>query len=646
MNLFAAITLAIGVLQLSLGLVVLGVMRAPGWRGVWPFAVIALSAGLFSLVNVAYILPEVSDATIVAGMRINYLVAAIHCAGWVIYAHADQAGTLVSVRPAVRSAAALALILGLFFALTGAHLVDGEFITPVAVVGTARYRLGRVNAAGMAYGGFCLLLLAFALRGFAQRVRREGRPLMAYLVGFAIFFACAADEVLVMMEVLRFYSLADIGFLAIIVPVAGDIFRRFVEDARRLRELSDRLTGEVAERTHERDQAQVALLEAERHAALGRLAAGVGHEINNPLTYLWLNLETLERWLPGASPTSEVREALSSVQEATDRIGRVVEGLRTATRSTTGNRRLLEPMTLCESALRVARPQLRHVATVSTQFDEAPNIDGDEAKLVQVLVNLLNNAAHALEQSGVSHEARILVRTGTTSNGDAIIAVSDNGPGIPPEHLARVTEPYFTTRASSGGTGLGLFLSREMIEQHGGTLAIQSSALRGTTVRLVLPPAAVQAAKPVEAAPSGESGTAPAPAIGERTILLVDDEPRVVEVFSRALAELGIVQTVTNGLEAMHVIDAGLDPDAIVCDLMMPGLTGIELRERLLTTHPHLVPRMLFITGGAVTDDARGFVDRSDVRVAFKPMSGKELRAAVRESIADSVLLSTVHSGY
>nr|MCU0633790.1 HAMP domain-containing histidine kinase [Gemmatimonadaceae bacterium] len=473
MNLFAAATLAIAVLQLSLGLVLLGVMRAPEWRGVWPFAAIALSAGVFSLVNVTYIAPGFSDAAIVAGMRVNYLVAAVHCSAWLVYALADASGRLSSLTTPTRLAIGVTLALGVLFAVTGWHLVPGEFIDPIVPSGDVRYRLGRANLAGMAFGGWCLVILTVALWRFMRRIREEGKPVAGFAIGVGVFFLCAIDEVLVSSEVIRFYSLADIGFLAIIVPVTGDILQRFVADARRLRELSERLSGEVAERTVERDRAQVALVEAERHASLGRLAAGVGHEINNPLTYLTLNLETVEQWLPTGNPPAEVREAAASVREASERIGRVVEGLRTATRASSGGHRRLDPMILCESALRVARPQLRHIAHVSTRFEEVPEVLGDEAKLVQVLVNLLTNAAHALSRPDRLAEAHIAVRTGTTANGDALIAVTDNGPGIPPDDLSRVTEPYFTTRPDAGGTGLGLFLAREMVEQHGGTLAIE-----------------------------------------------------------------------------------------------------------------------------------------------------------------------------
>nr|MCU0649113.1 ATP-binding protein [Gemmatimonadaceae bacterium] len=635
-------TLSIAVLQCSLGLVLLGVMRAPEWRGVWPFAVIALSAGVFSLVNVVYIAPGFSDAAIVAGMRVNFLVAAVHCAAWLTYAFVDTEGRLASLPRVVRVAVAASVAAGLCFALTGWHLVPGEFVNPIVPSGEFRYRLGRITTAGKAFGGWCLIVLAVSLWQFMRRMREQGKPVRGFAFGVAIFFISALDEVLVASEVIRFYSLADIGFLAIIVPVTGDILRRFVEDARRLRELSARLSGEVAERTVERDRAQTALVEAERHAALGRLAAGVGHEINNPLTYLALNLDTLEQWLPAGTPPDDVRDAVASVREASDRIRRVVEGLRTATRASSGELRRLDSMILCESALRVARPQLRHVAHVSTKFGDVPPVLGDEAKLVQVLVNLLTNAAQALGRDGSATDAHIMVRTGTTANGDALIAVFDNGPGIPPDDLARVTEPYFTTRPTTGGTGLGLFLAREMVEQHGGTLAIESTVGRGTTVRIVLPPAAA-----AEESPAPATGAAPQEANTREhaeaasVILLVDDEPRVLDAFTRALRDEGRVIAVSTGTDAVAAIRQGAMPDVMVCDLMMPGMSGIELWQLLSAMGHPVASRTLFVTGGAVTDDARAFVDREDVRVLFKPVTAKEMREAVRGMLREAVSSAT-----
>jgi signal transduction histidine kinase/ActR/RegA family two-component response regulator len=627
MNLLVGITLAIAVLQLSLGLVLLGMVRAPEWRGVWPFSMIALSAGAFSLINVTFLTPGVSDGGIEIAVRLNFVVAAVHLAAWLVYAYTNDAGEIANIPAGVRRAIIGTLALGVLLGVTGWHFVPGA-VQSVPMPGTAHeYRFLKFTVIGHLFGGWCLVVLALALWRFLQRLRREGKPVVGFAIGIGVFFACAVDEVLVLIGVIRFYSLADVGFLAVVVPVAGDIMRRFVNDARRLSDLTARLTGEVAERTSERDRAHGALVESERHAALGRLAAGVGHEINNPLTYLSLNLETIEQWASAGHAPADVREAVIAVRDGSHRISRVVEGLRTATRATAGRRAMLDPMTLCESALRVAGPQLRHVGQVQRQFDDVPYVLGDEAKLVQVLVNLLTNAANALSDAPLGRERRITVSTGTTPDGHATLAVTDTGVGIAEEDIARVTEPYFTTRAEAGGTGLGLFLARETVESHGGVLTIRSTQGVGTTMQLVLPPM-TDAEAPSAARPSvpGTGSAVAAPAVAPvPLVLLVDDEPSVLRAFARALRDIAQVVSVRDGQAALQIINDGASPAAIVCDLMMPVMDGIALHGVLVAREHPVVSRMLFVTGGAVTEPARAFVARSDVRVLYKPLSAKEL---------------------
>jgi signal transduction histidine kinase/ActR/RegA family two-component response regulator len=633
MNLFVVATFAIAALQLAFGLVLLSVLRAPGWRGVWPFAAVAISAGVFSVINIAFSAPVVGDTAIVWWMRCNVVIAAINTASWVTFSFADEEGRLRSLPAVARAAMVLTILAGVALAATGAHLVPGQFVDHMGSDSPGRYRLGESSTIGVAFGGWCLTVISISLWAYVRRARREGRAIAGFTIGLVVFCLCAINEMLVLTGVVRFYSLGDIGSLAIIIPVTRGILERFVDDARRLRAMSDRLSGEVEERTQERDQAQAALLEAERHAALGRIAAGVGHEINNPLTYLSLNLETVEQWAVSAPIPNDVGQAMHSVRDASTRIARVVEGLRLAGRVSSGHRVRLDPVMLCENALRVAAPQLRHSAEIVRQLDPAPMVDGDEAKLVQVLVNLLTNAAIALADHPPAQGGRIHVRTSTTANGDALIAVTDNGPGIKADDLDRVTEPYFTTRASSGGTGLGLFLAREMVEQHHGLLAIDSADGRGTTVRVVLPPARAAAnGRPVgaEQRESHALTVAPRTDTSPGSILIVDDEPQVLHALSRALTAEAAVVSAGTGRDALELIDRGLDPAVIVCDLMMPGMSGIELRDALRARGKASAERIVFVTGGAVTDEAREFVERGDVTVLFKPLTTAELRDAVR----------------
>jgi CheY-like chemotaxis protein len=253
---------------------------------------------------------------------------------------------------------------------------------------------------------------------------------------------------------------------------------------------------------------------------------------------------------------------------------------------------------------------------------------------VQAVVNLLTNAAQAMDGR---RDGRIVVRTGPGTDGGATLAVRDNGPGIPAELLARVSEPYFTTRARSGGLGLGLFVTRGIIDAHGGRLEFDSTPGGGTTAVVTLPAVAAPAASrdavggerlPQAAGPLFELVDSPG------RILLVDDEPIVVRMLSAALGRFWDVTTAASAREGLDLIDRHVF-DAVVCDLMMPGMSGIEMADAVAQGHPRLRERMLFLTGGAVGSAAEAFLARPDVRHLTKPVKLPELNAALRQILEE-----------
>jgi signal transduction histidine kinase/ActR/RegA family two-component response regulator len=524
------------------------------------------------------------------------------------------------------------------------------------------------------------------------------------VIAFVMFFGCAVVELLVANRVIRFLSTADVGFVVVVVPLTVRLVRQVVADAKRLEALSGRLADEVKQRTEERDRAEEALVEAERLAALGRLAAGVGHEINNPLTNMQLALDELESEIGHRGAASASGRALASVREGAWRIQKVVEGLRSYSRNQEGH----EPVDLCDvvrAALRIAGPRLRHVAHVESDLSPVPTVIGDEPRLVQALVNLLTNADQAVAERG--SEGQIAVRTGTDPEGWAIVSVADNGAGISPDHLARLSEPYFTTRGRLGGLGLGLFVTRGIVDAHGGRLEIQSQDGRGTTATIALPPpsrpavievsgsareseparlspappvvvAEEAAAKPgcarmaapavsasIEVVGAATASPPPAPlpvelsrvppvaldaggvpAAGgdtkgpaapasDRRLLLMDDEPMVCEFLARALGRRWQVTAVQDGHSALDALQAG-GFDAVVCDLMMPGISGIELGQRIEAGWPALWPRVVCLTGGAITPDAEQFLGRPDVRRLVKPVQIGALEATLEAVVAAS----------
>jgi signal transduction histidine kinase len=233
---------------------------------------------------------------------------------------------------------------------------------------------------------------------------------------------------------------------------------------------------EAAERRKVAAEHEAELARADRLASLGQLAAGVAHELNNPLTYLQTNLELLEEYPMSADARASLDEAI----EGTGRIKLIVRDLKEYSRFDDE----LGPVELhavVRSGLRIASGELKRV-TVLTDFGPCPSVHANETRLGQVVVNLLVNAS----QAGARE---IAVSTRSDPSGNAVLAVRDTGEGIPPELLRRVREPFFTTKPAGVGTGLGLSVCDQLVRQFGGVMTIESTVGVGTTITLVLPPA-------------------------------------------------------------------------------------------------------------------------------------------------------------
>jgi signal transduction histidine kinase len=231
-----------------------------------------------------------------------------------------------------------------------------------------------------------------------------------------------------------------------------------------------------AERRKLAAEHEAELARADRLASLGQLAAGVAHELSNPLTYLQSNLELMEELPRGDEASASLREAL----EATGRIKLIVRDLKDYSRFDDE----LAPVDLervVRAGLRIARGELKQVE-VQTELGTCPAVHANEVRLGQVLVNLLVNASQAGAKA-------ISVCTRTDTGGNAVLAVRDTGQGIPQHLLRRVKEPFFTTKPAGVGTGLGLSVCDQLVRQLGGVMTIESAVGVGTTVTLVLPPA-------------------------------------------------------------------------------------------------------------------------------------------------------------
>lgn len=387
--------------------------------------------------------------------------------------------------------------------------------------------------------------------------------------------------------------------------------------------------------TARHEELQARLLIADRMAAVGTVAAGVAHEINNPLSFVIDNLATMAKALDepsgGGSEGAEadLAQLLADSRAGAERIRRIVRGLKAFSRVDEGAPELLDLEELILSSLRLARNEVRHRARVEEDYQPVPPVRGDSARLGQVILNLVVNAAHAI-QEGEAGANVIVLATSTDGAGQAVITVTDSGCGIPSDQQDRIFDPFFTTKPVGVGTGLGLYFCHNVVvAELGGQLSVESRPGEGATFRIVLPPAEPEdqptAEPPVERALSEDEEES-------LDVLIIDDEPQLARALSRLLGEHQVTIR-TSPVQALEELGTA-DYDVILCDLMMPEMTGQQLFEQLAELRPGMERRVAFMTGGAFTPGAARFLDEVDNPVLDKPMNHQLLRRVIRELAA------------
>ncbi|MDP1921001.1 MAG: PAS domain-containing protein [Myxococcales bacterium] len=378
----------------------------------------------------------------------------------------------------------------------------------------------------------------------------------------------------------------------------------------------------------ERKRLQLGLAQNDRLVSLGMLSAGVAHEINNPLASVTANLELLLAQvtrLPGlpSAAAADLADLARNALDGTQRVKKISRALSTFSR--------VEPVVLqavdvnhaLEEAARMANAELRYRATLVSQTGTVPPAKACPGTLVQVFLNLIVNAAHAVDDGKADH--RITLRS-WAADGGVFVEVQDTGAGIPSEHLPRVFEPFFTTKPAGMGSGLGLAVSKRLLDECGGDIRIESVVGQGTRVTVRLDEhraASVTPEVPLEPA------AVKAPV--RRRMLVIDDEPLLRRALARQLAEHHDVVAAASGLEALAQIAAHPDFDAILCDLMMPEMSGMDFHARLVTQQPALARRVIFMSGGAFTASAEDYLRSVDNPRVEKPFKVSRVLAMVDE---------------
>jgi signal transduction histidine kinase/ActR/RegA family two-component response regulator len=451
--------------------------------------------------------------------------------------------------------------------------------TLVAVVGHS----GRAALSGTLAGGMVLGTMAGGMvLGLGTAVLSDpthGPPGWPVLLGQAAFLACAAAETAVMT-----------GW------INGDIRQRLVN--------------------------------AERMTLVGQTLAGVAHELSNPLAALTGYMDLLKARNLGP----EAAQLVDKGRDQAARAARIVCSLRQFIRKQKQEIVSLPLETLITPVVELFAYQARiQGIEVRTDVDPGlPKVAVDAQGIQQILVNLHQNAFHALKDSTEAKRLRIRVY-----RQDRVVCVSyqDTGHGVPDPIRPRIFEPFFTTKDGETGTGLGLVISRGIARSHGGDLVLEPSAGSGACFTLSLPPCPQES---VLVAAAEKSRLPPRVSVGA-AVLVVDDEEPVRETLVGLLAERGYEVDAASGVTDAQARLATRTYDAILLDIRMPGISGLDFYRTLRAVAPALADRVVLMTGDLLNDEIRETADAKRTRVLLKPFNTEEVVEALEESVRETV---------
>lgn len=425
----------------------------------------------------------------------------------------------------------------------------------------------------------------------------------------------------------------------------GEAYREVDQKNRELREANEALdqkNEELRRANEEIRTAQRWLAQLEKMATVGRFAAGVAHEVNNPMAFVLENLQRLQDHVAAVVPAlraqldaqtgggrDAVRTAVQELESIVDeslqgarRVSGIVRQLHSFSNVGDQEAEWVDLREVVESAIMMVKNQILQRARLERHYFDARRVSGVAGQLGQVMVNVLVNAVQAIPEGNVDRNC-IWVRLRPVGEHVAL-EVQDTGVGIPAEHLPQILEPFFTTKPAGTGSGLGLSISARIVEQHGGRIEVESTVGTGTVVRIILPVRGKLRAR----RPSG--ATAPTVTASARlNLLVVDDELFLLRALKRNLSRDHEVETAASAAEALAYLAEHPEVDVVIADMMMPDEDGVSLYERAVVAHPHLRERFVFMTGGVFTDRVREFLERVSLTVLSKPIRREDLQQAI-----------------
>jgi signal transduction histidine kinase len=407
----------------------------------------------------------------------------------------------------------------------------------------------------------------------------------------------------------------------------GDLGRLPGVVAREVREAAVR-----SEQVRMREQLSI----SERMASAGTLAAGVAHEINNPLAVAMANMEFVSETfgrimatrMHEAGPTSDwsgwrsigaLEEPMHDIRDALVRMRDIVRDVKVFSSPNKVHTDVVDVVRILDSSIRMAWNEIRHRAHVVKDYQSIQMVHANESRLGQVILNLIVNAAQAMSEGNADQNE---LRVSTRSKDDRlVIEIADTGTGIADDDLPKLFDPFFTTKGPGAGTGLGLAICHKIVAELGGLIEVESTVGKGTVFRLELPTARESATIKVKT-------LRPIPA-RRAHVLVIDDEPAIGRAIQRTLRDHLDVLALTSAREGLRRIQGGERFDVIILDLMMPEMTGMDFHRQIAELDSDQARRVVFMTGGAFTTGARAFLDGVSNPRIEKPVEATNLLAIV-----------------
>jgi two-component system cell cycle sensor histidine kinase/response regulator CckA len=374
------------------------------------------------------------------------------------------------------------------------------------------------------------------------------------------------------------------------------------------------------------------LLQADRLSALGTLAAGMAHAINNPLSYTLLNLEHVSRRMralaTGHDYYSEARVRLAEAHDGADRVAKVVRQMRTLSRARNSGPGAVDVRIVLDNVLAMIGNEIRYRGQLVTRFEHVPRVWAREGELDQAFLGLLLHVARSRpEETSQAREISLFV--GQDPGGGALVRVSDDGPPMDTEMRARLLDPF----ASGETMGLGLAMCNAIFTGLGGRMDVESGPLSGTTFSVFLPAARADASPDSQKHPSVPPSPHPGPLETRLRVLVIDDDPGVASTLRAMLEAHHEVTSVESAREGLRLLLGNERFDIAFCDLVMPEVSGIDVYCALELNRPEATKHIVFMTGGVFTPEAERFLARIPNLRIEKPFS----LARVEQLLAQAV---------